>query len=126
MKYMICVLIFAALANPALAQVRPMTASERASISKSLADQLKDPASAKFKFTPIISGKTSGVICGQVNARNSYGGYTGFQPFIAMTAKNTSGRTIGVFVSQGSVNVSDGQIALQMCADKGLSVGGAK
>ena len=41
----------------------------------------KDPASAQFR--DITTGTLDGVVyvCGEVNARNSYGGYTGFSPF---------------------------------------------
>ncbi len=51
---------------------------------------LKDPASAKFRgvfvgaWTDEYDGKTiKPVLCGEVNARTSYGGYSGFQRFYA-------------------------------------------
>lgn len=40
---------------------------------------LKDPASAQFKDIRIAD--VTGSVCGQVNAKNSYGGYTGFKLF---------------------------------------------
>jgi len=45
--------------------------------------RLKDSKSAQFKgvFFSDISGTP--VACGQVNSKNSYGGYTGYQNFIA-------------------------------------------
>jgi hypothetical protein len=47
---------------------------------------LKDPESAKFKDTKAITvmyhGGRQTFICGMVNAKNSFGGYTGFQPYI--------------------------------------------
>lgn len=48
-----------------------------------LKNRLKDPASAQFRnvFISSISGKR--VVCGEVNARNSYGGLTGFERFVA-------------------------------------------
>lgn len=42
---------------------------------------LKDPASALFEDVRAADG-TSGV-CGRVNAKNSYGGYTGFKLFFS-------------------------------------------
>lgn len=43
-------------------------------------EQLKDPDSARFRNTTV-----SGVAyCGEVNAKNSYGGYVGFKRFIAI------------------------------------------
>ena len=42
-----------------------------------VATQLKDPASAQFKDVEDVGGR----VCGQVNARNAFGGYTGFFQF---------------------------------------------
>ena len=41
-------------------------------------DRLKDPDSAKFKSEK-INGTT---VCGEVNSKNSYGGYIGFKRYI--------------------------------------------
>ncbi len=47
--------------------------------AKTLAAQdLKDPSSAQFREVH----KTGGAICGEVNAKNSYGAYVGFKHFI--------------------------------------------
>lgn len=49
-------------------------------IDARLAQILKDPDSRKIAY----QGQTyGGAICGTVNARNSFGGYTGSQPFLA-------------------------------------------
>ena len=51
---------------------------------KNVKDLLKDPESAQFRNVKVVintEGKKS--VCGQVNAKNSYGGYTGFQSFYA-------------------------------------------
>lgn len=50
-------------------------AAKRAVIAR-----LKDPDSAQFRNLRIGKGD---IVCGEVNARNSYGGMTGFQPFFA-------------------------------------------
>lgn len=57
---------------------------------------LKDPDSAKFRnvaLKPFGDGK---VVCGEVNAKNSYGGYVGFRGFAAgaygATLEETGGR----------------------------------
>jgi hypothetical protein len=49
--------------------------------------ELKDPDSAKFSnlsalTSPNVHGEPTAVICGSVNARNSYGGYAGATPFV--------------------------------------------
>ena len=43
---------------------------------------LNDPDSAKFKEVQFFP--TTGAGCGQVNARNKMGGYTGFTTFVAL------------------------------------------
>jgi hypothetical protein len=48
---------------------------------------LKDPDSAKFSdlsalTSPNVRGEPTKVVCGRVNARNSYGGYAGAAPFV--------------------------------------------
>lgn len=50
----------------------------------SVMDQLKDPESAQFKIENPSVYINSRVVCGdiEVNAKNSYGGYTGFERFI--------------------------------------------
>jgi len=47
---------------------------------QAVAQSMKDPDSAQFKNMAVIDGKTRAV-CGEVNARNSYGGYVGFRQF---------------------------------------------
>ena len=44
-------------------------------------DGLKDPNSALFESSYHASGEGDGYVCGQVNAKNSYGGYTGKKPY---------------------------------------------
>ena len=54
-----------------------------ASAQNSVKKQLKDPASAKFG-TVIYS--ESGYVCGYVNAKNSFGAYSGSQAFLMTEA----------------------------------------
>lgn len=42
--------------------------------------QLKDPASAIFER--VTHFRDTGATCGAVNAKNSFGGYVGFRPFV--------------------------------------------
>ena len=44
---------------------------------------LKDPDSAKFRNTRLVPHLQGAVVCGEVNAKNSYGGYAGFSRFAA-------------------------------------------
>jgi hypothetical protein len=43
--------------------------------------KMKDPASAIFQN--VHAGTLPGILCGEVNARNGFGGYTGFVYFYA-------------------------------------------
>lgn len=44
-------------------------------------DTLKDPDSAKFESFFRNFGENTGYVCGYVNAKNSYGAYTGKKPY---------------------------------------------
>jgi hypothetical protein len=46
-------------------------------------NHLKDPGSAKFKDSFFTIWKETPVVCGHVNSKNSMGGYSGFQRFVA-------------------------------------------
>lgn len=47
-----------------------------------VADGLKDPAAAQFRnLSAVTDGAGLRKVCGEVNAKNSYGGYIGFQAF---------------------------------------------
>lgn len=45
--------------------------------------RLRDPGSADFRNVRFYSGGPVPVVCGEVNSKNGFGGYTGFQRFIA-------------------------------------------
>jgi hypothetical protein len=55
-----------------------------------LVHSLKDPESARFREMFVSSQSDGGslrpVLCGQVNAKNSMGGYGGFQRFVVTSA----------------------------------------
>ena len=45
--------------------------------------KLKDPQSAQFQNL-VVSGKAgASIVCGEVNAKNGFGGYTGFKRFVS-------------------------------------------
>lgn len=78
---------------------------------------LKDPASAIFSGTPLAARAPNGEItaCGMVNAKNSYGGYTGAGPYIAKVRG-------GVVVDMAASSGRDASILLQMCRQSGVPV----
>jgi hypothetical protein len=46
-------------------------------------NRLKDPASAEFKNTFVSRKMGSPIVCGQINSKNSFGAFSGFQRFIS-------------------------------------------
>ncbi len=52
-----------------------------AKVRSAVAAQLKDPDSARYGRM-FVSRKNGTTICGMVNSKNSFGGYTGEQPFV--------------------------------------------
>lgn len=73
---------------------------------------LKDPASAQFRDIKYKADKGAWTMCGEVNAKNSYGAFTGFQKFQGV-ASNPGGKTTYWVGPVGSV-------AQQFCAEDGL------
>lgn len=45
--------------------------------------RLRDPGSADFRNERFYSGGAAPVVCGEVNSKNGFGGYSGFQRYIA-------------------------------------------
>jgi predicted nucleic acid-binding Zn-ribbon protein len=47
--------------------------------------QLKDPESATFQHETVVRHQNGTAVCGQVNAKNGFGGFTGYTDFIVIT-----------------------------------------
>lgn len=62
-------------------QMRIVTASQ-----EGVRSRLKDPSSADFRNVGYYSGGKEGgaAVCGEVNAKNSFGAFSGFERFVAM------------------------------------------
>lgn len=59
-----------------------LTKNEMAEIQATILYHLKDPDSAKLRNVAAVKLDDGSLkICGEVNSRNSFGGYTGFMPF---------------------------------------------
>lgn len=74
----------AAFPTASYTEFRDLTPTEKKLIESGLKSKLKDPDSAQFKWTKITrSAGAEGRVyyCGMVNAKNSYGGYTGLDHF---------------------------------------------
>ena len=53
-----------------------------ATVLEAVSDQLLDPGAAQFRHIRI--SKRPDMICGEINAKNGYGAYVGFQPFYSL------------------------------------------
>lgn len=70
-----------------------------------LAKTARDPSSATFRNVFIQKrvakdGREPVVVCGEVNGRNAYGGFTGFQSFVLLGNTVTVGNALGLDVAQ--------------------------
>ena len=66
-------------ASPSLADAE-MT-MEQAYAKQQILDRLRDPDSAKFKAVTVAVVGGDVIYCGQINAKNAYGGYVGYKWF---------------------------------------------
>jgi hypothetical protein len=64
-------------------------------------DSLKDPDSAKFSGEASDAGPPP-IVCGRVNAKNSYGGYEGDQGFAVISTPEAA-----VFINDGDTGTYD-------------------
>jgi hypothetical protein len=66
----------------------------RARIDAAFMDRLKDPDSRRIVY---LSTPLGSLVCGTINARNGFGGYTGQQPFLAYFEANGNLATLKVY-----------------------------
>lgn len=103
---------------------RPQTLAEKKAVEAVVKPHLKDPNSAIFQHPPLqLSGRNDGKLyCGYVNAKNSYGGYTGNTLFLAgFVTEIVKGKdvTTAKFVTMGDSDSDsdDSQVVRKMCQD---------
>lgn len=84
-------LLAALLACHAHVQARQLSEQEIKAVEATVREGLKDPYSADFKHGDFPETEKNSLYCGLVNAKNSYGAYTGYQLFSVMLAKNNAG-----------------------------------
>lgn len=79
---------------------RQLGPDEKAALSTIVADGMKDPDAARFKWMPVVLRQREGITdyCALVNGKTSYGGYTGFTPFYGQLVKDADGRFTRIFV----------------------------
>lgn len=111
--------------RPALPQYEALTPT---SLTKKQMDavrvgvrgKLKDPESARFgNMAAGADSKGFITVCGWVNAKNSYGGYTGDQPYTGLLASGPNG-TFFAPIAVGGDDIEQQSTAM-VCQRQGLA-----
>lgn len=108
-------LLAAAHASPHLAFPRDVTPQEKAAIAETVVEGFKDPSSAQFRWPPIMRPD---LYCGQVNAKNSYGGFVGYRMF-SVRLSRIGGRVSAYLNRINDVDSLDATQDAQDCAKSG-------
>ena len=63
---------------------------------REISSVMKDPESVKFRNVKYIKGNddndyVNGTVCGEYNAKNGYGAYTGYKPFLINLSMKSKG-----------------------------------
>ena len=96
---------------------RELTAKEKDLIAGEVKSQMKDPESARFSWQDYLGSVT---YCFYVNGKNSYGGYTGDTPVVAIVLQDDKGALFSASTTiYGGDNRSIGQ---EICAASGYKV----
>ena len=110
----------AAAASDAPRAPRDATPDEVSIIRTGMEAQLKDAESAKFKDVRILdpaNGHVGLTACGLVNAKNSYGAYSGYSAFQAMIMTGNGGKPYAVPIA---IDEEPGGVAAIVCKKQGL------
>jgi len=102
------------------AQQRQLTDAEKKIITSTYGSRLKDPLSAQYRWPNLTKPQADAPdYCFQVNAKNSYGGYVGFQTVLgSVTQRN--GAIVGYHYKMGAEGSSMmNDTATEFCAIAG-------
>ncbi|MEW2741583.1 hypothetical protein ABZ131_20700 [Providencia rettgeri] len=73
----------------ALVGCKPSDKDITNSVQEQMNRSLKDPTSSLYRDVVVYrDGDNSAYVCGEVNAKNNYGAYTGFEPFVSKVIIN--------------------------------------
>lgn len=130
-RALLLALVLTALPNVgALAQHVQMSKEQIAAVHASVKRDLRDPDSARFQDLAMVRDKgpkaTSDtfMVCGYVNAKNAFGGYTGRTPFYGLLLgirKDTAIKWAFVPISLGSDRTSI-VVTFEMCSRNNLKL----
>ena len=83
-----------------------------------LLNKLLDPSSAQFKNLRLVNGGNGEALCGEVNSKNSFGGYTGYSSFAVTERPYSDGANIAI--------ESGGDAVTRMVSDADLTQAGCR
>jgi hypothetical protein len=109
---------------PPTEQGRPydLSANELVTVKKFLAASLKDPLSALYgEMQAVIDSKDIITVCGFVNAKNGFGGYTGNKPFMGLLSGPKMPIDIFSVVRIGGTD-SENYVVVKLCSDAGVNM----
>lgn len=109
---------FNTLANNSIEKTAgPITLAEQAALRAALRKKLNDPESARFRWLERKS-KDGMTYCGFVNAKNRFGGYVGFAPYLAVVQ--------GAFaeIIEFDSPDTDVKVVREQCAKRGIDLAG--
>ncbi|GMO20737.1 hypothetical protein [Bradyrhizobium ottawaense] len=93
-------------AGTSSAQQRPLTDAEKKIITSTYGSRLRDPQSAQYRWPNLIKAQADAPdYCFQVNAKNSYGGYVGFQTVLGSVTQQ-NGTIVGYRYKMGAESSS--------------------
>lgn len=105
---------------------RPLTDQEMAFAKSAVSRTMRDPASVQFRDlnTYVLSVTGDRILCGELNARNGFGGYSGYAPFYIrfqndqikrMHLDDTTGYGVALLActeaADGTLPISDRELA---------------
>jgi hypothetical protein len=91
------------------------TSGELAIITQAFSEKLKDPFSMRLKDVRIAGVS----VCGEVNAKNSYGAYSGYTKFYGVYLDGGAGGKSAAMILHIDAG-SDDTVATQMCTRDGM------
>jgi hypothetical protein len=94
-----------------LAATLAFTPPQQEAIKSAVGKALKDPFTAQYEWP---EPKSATVYCGWVNARNGFGAYDGFRPFMVLYYIGKQSKALTVVQTEMSP-----PIVGQMCAESG-------
>jgi hypothetical protein len=95
-----------------------LSQAQKRQIEQGVRDVLKDPASAQFGAMAASRNEEDVITaCGYVNARNSFGGYSGMKPFMGVITSGGGFTVAGI----GSSDL-DSRATINVCRKFGVAI----